>query len=116
MKKRTGSKLKKTAARGKVIRPQNFFLNEAHTEHVKKSDLRKSGPKKTAAQKRAARLAAIAVFSIYRDKAKEYRWRLKAANGKILADSGEGYAKKFNAVRALGRFRSVVADAKLADA
>lgn len=30
-------------------------------------------------------------FIIYRDKKKEFRWRLLARNGKIIADSGEGY-------------------------
>jgi hypothetical protein len=29
-------------------------------------------------------------FEIYRDAAGEYRWRLKAANGRIVA-AGEGY-------------------------
>jgi len=33
-------------------------------------------------------------FIIYRDVIKEYRWRLRAANNKILADSGEGYYNK----------------------
>ena len=27
----------------------------------------------------------------YKDKADEWRWRLKADNGRIIADSGEGY-------------------------
>ncbi len=30
-------------------------------------------------------------FEIYKDKADEYRWRLKAANGEILATPGQGY-------------------------
>jgi uncharacterized protein YegP (UPF0339 family) len=33
-------------------------------------------------------------FHIYKDSKGEYRWRLKAANGKIIADSGEGYNTK----------------------
>jgi uncharacterized protein YegP (UPF0339 family) len=33
-------------------------------------------------------------FEIYQDNAKEYRWRLKAANGAILATSGQGYKAK----------------------
>lgn len=37
---------------------------------------------------------------VYKDKAGEWRWRLKARNGKIVADSGEGYASKRNARRA----------------
>jgi len=38
-------------------------------------------------------------FEIYQDKAKEYRWRLKAANGQILATSGQGYKAKESAKR-----------------
>ena len=30
-------------------------------------------------------------YEIYQDKRGEWRWRLKAANGKILAVSSEGY-------------------------
>lgn len=33
-------------------------------------------------------------FEIYRDNSDEYRWRLKSTNGKIIADSGEGYKNK----------------------
>lgn len=37
-------------------------------------------------------------FIIYKDKKKEFRWRLLHRNGKIIADSGEGYKRK-SAVR-----------------
>ena len=30
-------------------------------------------------------------FEKYRDRARKWRWRLRAANGKVIADSGEGY-------------------------
>jgi len=33
-------------------------------------------------------------FHVYKDTAGEWRWRLKAAKGKIIADSGEGYKSK----------------------
>jgi uncharacterized protein YegP (UPF0339 family) len=33
-------------------------------------------------------------FEVYQDNATEYRWRLKAANGAILATSGQGYKAK----------------------
>lgn len=33
-------------------------------------------------------------FHIYKDSAGEWRWRLKAVNGRIIADSGEGYSTK----------------------
>ena len=37
----------------------------------------------------------------YEDAAGEWRWRLKAANGQIIATSGEGYNSKSNAERAI---------------
>lgn len=33
-------------------------------------------------------------FFIYKDSSSNYRWRLKAANGDIVADSAEGYSSK----------------------
>ena len=33
-------------------------------------------------------------FSIYKDKAGEWRWRLKASNGRIVATGGEGFSSK----------------------
>ena len=31
------------------------------------------------------------IVEYYKDQKGEHRWRLKARNGKIIADSGEGY-------------------------
>ncbi len=42
-------------------------------------------------------------FQIYRDAANLYRWRLRAANNEIIADSSEGYASKRNVMRAVGK-------------
>lgn len=33
------------------------------------------------------------VVQIYLDRANEFRWRRRASNGQILADSGEGYTE-----------------------
>ena len=35
-----------------------------------------------------------ATFEVFRDSAGEWRWRLVASNGNIIADSGEGYTKR----------------------
>lgn len=35
-----------------------------------------------------------AQFEIFKDSAKEYRWRFRASNGRIVADSAEGYRNK----------------------
>ena len=40
-------------------------------------------------------------FEIYPDKTGLWRWRLKARNGRIIADGGEGYASKRNTQRAV---------------
>ena len=37
----------------------------------------------------------------YEDKAGEWRWRLKAGNGQIIATSGEGYDSESNVDRAI---------------
>lgn len=33
-------------------------------------------------------------YHVYKDSSGEWRWRLKAANGQIIADSGQGYSSK----------------------
>ena len=42
-----------------------------------------------------------AAFEIYEDAAAEWRWRLRHRNGNVVADSGEGYASRSNAVEAV---------------
>ena len=48
------------------------------------------------------------MFVTYQDKTGAWRWRFVAANGRIMADSGEGYCSEFNANRAIRRFRDLV--------
>lgn len=40
-------------------------------------------------------------FHVYKDKAGEWRWKLKARNGRVVADSGEGYKRKAAAIKTL---------------
>ena len=35
-----------------------------------------------------------AKFEVYKDAKGEYRWRLKSANGQVIATGGEGYTSK----------------------
>ena len=39
-------------------------------------------------------MSSTATFEIFQDSAGEWRWRLVASNGHIIADSGEGYQSK----------------------
>ena len=52
-----------------------------------------------------------ATFELYADAADEWRFRLRHDNGNVVGDSGEGYASKSNAKRALSKLRDHVAAA-----
>jgi len=47
-------------------------------------------------------------LEIYRDARREWRWRLKASNGRIMADSGEGYRRRASARHAAARVRTIL--------
>jgi uncharacterized protein YegP (UPF0339 family) len=49
-------------------------------------------------------------FEIYQDNAKEFRWRLKGANGTILATSGQGYKAKADCKNGVERIKQDAAD------
>lgn len=51
------------------------------------------------------------IFQIYQDRGGEWRWRLKAANRRIVADSGEGYRTRAGVLRAASRLVSIALDA-----
>lgn len=55
-------------------------------------------------------------FEVYEDQRGEYRWRLKAANGRIVGDSGEGYSTKSNAKQSAERAGRSIATARIVDA
>ena len=40
--------------------------------------------------------------TVFKDKQNQWRWHIKARNGKIVACSGEGFVSKHNARRSLG--------------
>lgn len=54
-------------------------------------------------------------FEIYLDHGGEYRWRLRAPNGLVIADSGEGYATRANAKRAAANVQARIASAVITD-
>lgn len=51
-------------------------------------------------------------FEIYQDTAKEYRWRLKDGDGKVLATAGQGYEAKASAKNGV-KLMQAEADGKL---
>jgi uncharacterized protein YegP (UPF0339 family) len=52
-------------------------------------------------------------FEVYRDAGKEFRWRLKAGNGEILASAGEGYKAKADCEKGVQRLRTELGHDKL---
>lgn len=49
------------------------------------------------------------MFEIYKDKAGEWRWRLRAHNGRIIADSSEGYSDRNSCERGIDLVRQLSA-------
>lgn len=45
-------------------------------------------------------------FEVYRDKAEEFRWRLKATNAQVIATSGQGYKDKRECKNAIDRIKA----------
>jgi uncharacterized protein len=62
-----------------------------------------------------------AKFEIYKDKSKvtdksvEFRWRLIHANGQVIANSGEGYTTKANAISGINSVRENAPNATVED-
>ena len=48
-----------------------------------------------------------AAFHVYKDDEGEWRWNLKAKNGRIVADSGEGYREKHACLHAIEVVKSL---------
>lgn len=57
----------------------------------------------------------VGTFVVYKDKAGEFRWRLKARNGKVIAIGGEGYATKSSCLDSIELVRKYAAKAKLTE-
>jgi uncharacterized protein len=56
-----------------------------------------------------------AKFEIYKDKTGDFRWRLTHTNGKIIADSGQGYKAKQDAVKSISSLKENVSNATVED-
>jgi len=52
-------------------------------------------------------------FRIYQDKRNQWRWRLRASNGKIVAESGQGYKRISSCVHAVKKLRELAACAPI---
>lgn len=46
-------------------------------------------------------------YKIYRDKKGEWRWKAIVKNGRIIADSAEGYKRRYGCHKSLIAFRNM---------
>jgi uncharacterized protein len=56
-----------------------------------------------------------AKFELFKDKAGEYRWRLRHQNGNVIADSGEGYTTKSAALDGIESVKKNISTAVIKD-
>ncbi len=61
------------------------------------------------------RAAAGMTFEIYKDAKGEFRWRLKASNGQIVATGGQGYSAKADCKHAIESIQKNAASATIED-
>jgi uncharacterized protein YegP (UPF0339 family) len=54
-------------------------------------------------------------FELYEDEKKEHRWRVKAANGQVVAAASEGYKAKAEAEKAIASIKAGAAKAEVGD-
>ena len=57
----------------------------------------------------------MAKFQIFQDRSGEYRWRLRANNNEIIADSAEGYVAKRDCEHGLELVKTLAPSAEIED-
>lgn len=56
-----------------------------------------------------------AKFELYKSANGEFRWRLKSANGQVIATGGEGYARKDGALNGIEAVKRDAPEATIED-
>ncbi len=56
-----------------------------------------------------------AKFEVYADARGEYRWRLKASNGQVIATGGEGYTSKAGCLNGIESVKRNAPEAEIDD-
>ncbi len=57
----------------------------------------------------------MAQFELYKDRIDEYRWKFRADNNKIIADSSEGYINKSDCKHGIELVKQQAPDAEIVD-
>ena len=80
------------------------MYRDARYSNIKTSNTRKAGDAHMAAK-----------FELYKDPRGEFRWRLIASNGQMIAHSGEGYKSKDSARNGIESVKKSAASATIED-
>ena len=60
-------------------------------------------------------MAGTCEFELFKDSAGQFRWRLRSANGLIIATGGEGHTSKASAQSGIYAVKACAATAKVED-
>jgi uncharacterized protein YegP (UPF0339 family) len=61
------------------------------------------------------RRRSVGRFEVYTDTRGEFRWRLKASNGQVIATSGDGYASKTSCLNGIESVKTDAPDATVVE-
>lgn len=111
----TGIKFDLKAGNGEVIATSEVYTSEAACRNGIES-VRKNAPAAPVEDQTAEGYATEKnpKFEVYQDKAGEYRFRLKAANGQVIA-VGEGYKAKAGCLNGIESVRKNAPEAEVAE-
>ena len=111
----TGIKFDLKAGNGEVIATSEVYSSESACRNGIAS-VQKNAPAAGVADQTVEGFAAVKhpKFEVYTDKAGEFRFRLKATNGQIIA-VGEGYKQKASCMNGIESVKKNAADAKIVE-
>ena len=112
----TGFKFDLKATNGQVILTSEVYTTKAACQNGVQS-IMKNAPAANVEDQTVEGFETMThpKFEMYRDKAGEYRFRLKARNGEIIGVS-EGYTTKANCVNGVESVKKNAADAEIVEA
>ena len=106
-------KLEEMEEKDPVMKEHKNQIERDFAEEKARRDAEYASKESESKQKEVRTMAAT--FELYKDRAEEYRWRLRHENGNIIADSGEGYTTKTNAINGIDSVKENAPTAPIED-
>ena len=97
--------------RWRLVAGNGRIVADSGESYTRQEDARRGIDRVTAVAPTADRLQyGQPHFEVYEDREERWRWRLVASNGRIIADSGQGYATKSGATGAIDTVNEYLTD------